>query len=287
MRARLFSLSVLLFATSANAQLRDDVRDARVPIHDPTGGAYTPVTPLFTPAAALPALNVRARAGAEVQPASGGYAALRPVLDLELGLPAGFTLAAGTTWVGGTSLARGEGEGLAGLGAYGQLRWQFLGRGRDEGVLGGVSVSVKANGYRGGEPEIEGSLSLQYRARRFEVGLQGTYGRGLGDEDENDVEARLYLAYRPIPSFALGVSGQLRMGIEDEEREAEREALCRANPSSASCLGDLDALAGVTASYTYERWHLGVLVGGSSIGLARLDDFRVGFYTQASGSVRF
>ncbi|MEZ4390604.1 MAG: hypothetical protein R3A48_05870 [Polyangiales bacterium] len=130
-------------------------------------------------------------------------------------------------------------------------------------------------------------MNFQYRTRRFEGGLQGTYGRGLGEENENDLEARVYLAWRPIPEFALGVSGQLRSGLGDEAEEATRQARCAANPSSNACISETDMIAGATASYTFERWQLGVLVGASSVGLARADDFRVGFYSQAAGSVRF
>lgn len=287
MRACVVSLSIVLITPLVGAQERDGSSAQRVPTQDPTGGAYTPPTALFTPAAALPALNVRARAGVEVQPASGPFSMARPVLDLELGLPAGITLAAGTSWVGGAQLARREEEGVPGLGAYGQVRWQFLGRGRDTGLLGGVSLSVKANGFRGGEPEAEASVSLHYRARRFEAGLQGTYGHSLGEEDESDVEARAFVAWRPLPQLALGLSGQLRAEVGSEGAEAARQTRCTANPGSADCLADLDVIAGATGSYTYERWQLGVLLGASSVGLARADSFRAGFYSQVSGAVRF
>lgn len=287
MRARSVGLSLFLASVSAMAQVGDEAASPRVPTHDPTGGAYTPASPLFVPAAALPSLNVRARAGVELQPASGGFAVARPLVDLELGLPAGFTLAAGATWVGGTQVPRRETEGVAGLGAWGQVRWQFLGRGREHGLLGGAALTVKANGYRGGEPEIEASVSMQYRTRRFEAGLQGTWGRGLGDEDEHDLEARVYAAYRLVPNFALGVAGQLRAGIEGDETEALRAARCRASPGGADCLGELDLIAGLSAQYTWERWQLGVLLGASSIGLSQTEALRFGFYSQASGSVRF
>lgn len=287
MRPSVVTLSLVLLAPLVSAQVRDESSPARVPTQDPTGGAYTAPTPLFTPAASLPSLNVRARAGVEVQPASGAFSMARPILDLELGLPAGITLAAGTTWVGGTQLARREEEGVPGLGAYGQVRWQFLGRGRDTGLLGGASLTVKANGFRGGEPEAEASVSLQFRARRFEAGLQGTYGHSLGEEDESDVEARAFVAWRPLPYLALGISGQLRAEIASQGAEAARQTRCAANPGSADCLADLDVIAGATGSYTYERWQLGVLLGASSVGLARADSFRAGFYSQVSGAVRF
>lgn len=172
MRAPLVALSLVLFVPVVAAQPRDEAPSSRVPMHDPTGGAYTSPSPLYTSAAALPSLNVRARAGVEVQPASGSLSAARPVFDIEVGLFAGFTLAAGTTWVGGSPASSGETEGVPGLGAYGQIRWQFLGRGRDVGLLGGAALSFKANGYRGGEPELEASVNFRCRVRS---------GRGRGD----------------------------------------------------------------------------------------------------------
>lgn len=283
--SRLASLLLSLLPSVASAQQSDVVAPQRVPTHDPTGGAYTPASPLFTPAAALPTWNVRARAGVELQPASGGFALARPLLDLEVGLPAGFTLAAGSAWVGGTP-SRAEVDGVQGLSAYGQVRWQFLGRGRETGLLGGVAVALKANGYRGGEPEVETSVSLHYRAQRFELGLQGTFGQGF-EAGERDLEGRLFAAYRVIPSFALGVSGQVRAEVGDEAEEASRAARCASTPGTSGCNADADLITGVTAHYTMDRWQLGVLVGASSVGLARIDQFRLGFYSQVGGTVRF
>lgn len=280
MRATLFALSVVLTAAPAFGQDRDG-EAPRVPIDDPTGGAYTPPSPIFTPAAALPTLNVRARAGVEVQPA-GGYNAARPLLDVEFGLGRGFTLAAGTTWVGGTPTFD-----ASTLSAYGQVRWQFFGRPDGLGFIGGTALAFKANGYRGGEPEAELSVSLQYRLRRAEFGFQGVLGQGLEEFGERDLEARLYAAWRPIPSLALGASTQLRGELGDEEEEAAREALCRATPGSPACGADVDLIAGGIASFTYERWQVGALVGASSIGLARVDQFTMGFYSSVTGSVRF
>src|SRR5271154_372748 len=73
----------------------------RVPTSDPTGGAYTSPTLLFIPAGAMPVWNVRATVSTELQSPSDVHAGFRPGLGVELGLPVGFTVAAGTNWVGG------------------------------------------------------------------------------------------------------------------------------------------------------------------------------------------
>ena len=83
------------------------------PPDDPTGGAYTTPTLLFTPAAAVPTWNVRIITSLDIQGptpvdklASGACGAnncvgAEPGIGGELGLPGGFTFAAGTVWVGG------------------------------------------------------------------------------------------------------------------------------------------------------------------------------------------
>jgi hypothetical protein len=238
---------------------------------------------LFTPAAALPAWNVRARLGVELQPAAASVPFARPVLDLELGLPAGFTLVAGLNRVGATPAPDRAGDNP---GAYGQLRWQFLGRGRTQGFFGGVAVAVKSGDYRGTNPEVQTSVALQYRGARVEVGLEGAFGQVL-DGAGSSAEARVFAAYRVMPNLALGVAGQLRGEIGEDDDERAREARCAADPRGAGCTVDLDVIVGATASYTWERWQLGVLVGASTVGIARFDQFNAGFYGQATGAVRF
>ncbi|MBL8604096.1 MAG: hypothetical protein JNK72_19365 [Myxococcales bacterium] len=272
----------LCVAPSLWAQARDGAPPAeRVPTHDPTGGAYTAPTALFIPAAALPTLNTRARAGLDVQP-GGSFAAARPFLDVELGLGRGFTVAAGTLWVGGDPPSPADA-----LSPYGQLRYQFLGQGRGTGLLGGASLSVKANGFRGGAPEVEASVSMHLRATRYELGLQGTFGQGLDDRGEHDLEARFFAAWRVAPSLALGVSTQFRFEAGTGAAETAREARCGADDRLAGCYSEGDLTAGATAGYTAGRYQLTALVGGSSIGLARFNTFVMGFYSQLAGSVRF
>jgi hypothetical protein len=79
--------------------------EERVPTDDPTGGAFSSPTLLFIPAAALPAWNVRVTLLSEFQSpyqttdAPRPDAGIRPGGSVELGLPAGFVIAAGTNWV--------------------------------------------------------------------------------------------------------------------------------------------------------------------------------------------
>src|ERR1700722_8804802 len=75
---------------------------------DPTGGAYTTPTLLFVPAAAVPAGTVRVITSLDMQGptaedrlASGTSLGFQPGLGGEVGLPAGFTIGAGTNWAGG------------------------------------------------------------------------------------------------------------------------------------------------------------------------------------------
>src|SRR5258708_285531 len=97
------------------------------PADDPTGGAYTSPTLLFIPAAAVPTWNVRVIASTELQSPSDVHAGFRPGLGGELGLPAGFTIGAGTNWIGGDIDATGRTDFNLGLSPYLQARGHILG----------------------------------------------------------------------------------------------------------------------------------------------------------------
>lgn len=262
----LVALVTLAFPTLAAAQ--DNGGNAQR-FADPTGGAYTSPTPLFTPAAALPSLMPRLTVGADVQSA-GRLDAVRPFVNAELGLPAGFTVAAGTQWLGGDQ------SGANNLTPFAQVRYQIFGRADGMGLLGGAALTYKRVGYHGGENEVEASFSMQYRAQRFEAGVQGTFGQSLEAGGEHDLEARAYAAFRVVPSLALGVSGQVRGDIGEESAaiEAERARLGRS---------EFDFIGGATASYTYQRWQFGALLGTSTLGLYE----QAAFLAQAQGQVRF
>ncbi len=258
----------LLVPASALAQDRGPDTGDR--FNDPTGGAYTSPTPLFTPAAALPSLMPRLTAGVDLQTA-GVLANARPFVNAELGLPAGFTLAAGTQWFGGD-----RATGADQITPFAQVRYQLFGAANGLGWLGGVSLTYKRVGYHGGENELEASYSMQYRTARAEFGVQGTFGQSLEEGEEHDLEARAYAAWRVIPSLALGVSAQVRgdIGNESPEIEASRQAAGRS---------EFDFIGGATASYTWQRWQVGALLGASTLGLYE----QVAMLGQVQGQVRF
>jgi hypothetical protein len=262
------ALTLTLLAPAARAQ-DDGAAAPRVPTSDPTGGAYTSPTLLFTSAAALPPLNVRVTTGVDLQSPSDAFYGVRPLLNAELGLPARFTLAGGTSWVGGDTLSAADG-----FSPFAQVRYQIFGAADGLGALGGASLTYKRVGYRGGENELEASFSFQYRRPRFEFGAQGVFGQSLEEGEEHDLEARVYGAFRVVPSLAVGLSAQLRGDIGEEEEE---RAAARAGRS------EFDLIGGAMASFTSGRWQAGALVGASTIGLYE----RAGFLAQLFGSARF
>ena len=279
MRASLVLAACLAAPSLASAQTRTDAPPPPSRFADPTGGAFTSPTTLFT-SAAVPALDVRVIAGADVQPASGRLDAVRPLLNAELGLGRGFTLGAGTTWFGGDSS-----NAFNNINPYAQVRYQILGDASGTGPLLGASLAYKRIGDLGGENELEASVSFQYRRARFEAGVQGTFGQSLNNGSERDIEARVYAVGRPIPRLALGVAAQVRGDVGEECTTAD-EAACEAEERARLMLmqrAEFDILGGGIASFTYERWQLGTLVGASTLGYYN----NVGFIAQAFGSVRF
>ncbi len=264
------ALTASTLASNATAQEADAPGSSRVPIHDPTGGAYTSPAALFVPAAALPALNARVTVGSAIQPA-GSFDTMRPQLGAELGLGGGFTAAVGSQWFGG-DVART----VNGMTPYVQLRYQLFGAADGMGWQGGTALTGKRVGWHGGDGEVEASFSLQYRTPTWETGIQGTLGQSLVTASEHDVEGRGYLARRVLPSLAVGVAAQVRADVGRESPEAEAQFKARG-------LAEVDVVSGAIASYTFERFQVGALAGVSTLGLYD----RAGFIAQGSGSVRF
>src|SRR5580704_1599994 len=95
--------------------------EGRVPVSDPTGGAYTSPTLLFIPAGAVPAWNVRVTALSEFQ------------------TPAD-TAAAGTNWVGGDVDANGNKKFSLGLSPFFQARLHLYGNANGKGFQLGSSI---------------------------------------------------------------------------------------------------------------------------------------------------
>jgi hypothetical protein len=272
--------SGVCFAASA-AQADDpatsssDVTSAsreRVPTDDPTGGAYTSPTLLFIPAGAMPAWNVRVTALSEFQSpyqssdSPNPDAGVRPGAGVEVGLPFGFTLNAGTNWVGGDVSASGQKEFNLGLSPFAQARLHLYGDRDGMGVQLGTSATYKFVGFEGDPGEMEFAFSAQYRRPHWEAGLQGVLGKDFATTNA-DGEVHAYALYRPIPELGIGGAGQVREGLVVQPGETT-----------------YDLVGGGIASLTISRYQLGLLAGGTTVGL---DQGHVGALGQLFGSARF
>jgi hypothetical protein len=280
MRASLVLAACLAAPSLASAQTRTDAPPPPSRFADPTGGAFTSPTTLFTSAAAVPTLDVRGIAGTAPYLRDGSYPRISDLHGVAQVLGRGFTLGAGTTWFGGDSS-----NAFNNINPYAQVRYQILGDASGTGPLLGASLTYKRIGYLGGENELEASVSFQYRRARFEAGVQGTFGQSLNNGSERDIEARVYAVGRPTPRLALGVAAQVR-GDVGEECTTSDEAACEAEERARLMTmqrAEFDLLGGAIASFTYERWQLGGLFGASTLGYYE----NVGLIAQAFGSVRF
>ncbi len=259
------------------------------PPANPTGGAYTTPTLLFIPAGAVPVWNARVIASIDMQgptapdrlaigATAGGNAklGLQPGLAAEIGLPAGFTLGAGTNWVGGDNAGPNV---LAGLSPYFQLRYHILGDRDGRGFQLGASATYKFVGFGtngASQPsqdpgEIELAVSGQYRQRHYEVGVQVVVGKDFATTDA-DGELHAYAVLRPIPEVALGVASQLRAGLVSQPGEPPA-----------------DVISGGIASVTLGRWQIGALAGESTVGLGLPTTVKVqvGGLGEMFGTARF
>jgi hypothetical protein len=245
----------------------------RVPTDDPTGGAYTSPTMLFIPAGAMPVWNVRVTASSEFQTPSESTAganpdaAIRPGLGVELGLPLGFAVAAGTNWVGGdVNPDTGAKDFNLGISPFAQLRYHILGDASGMGFQLGTSFTYKKVGFEGDPGEGELAISAQYRRSKWEAGLQAVAGKDFATTSM-DVEGHAYALYRVIPQLGLGAAGQFRDGVVVQDGDKT-----------------WDAVGGGIASLTLGRYHLGALAGPTTLGL---DPGHVGALGQIFGSARF
>lgn len=242
----------------------------RSPSDDPTGGAYTTPTLLFIPAGALPVWNVRVITSLDMQGptapdrlASGTSFGIQPGIGGELGLPGGFTLGAGTNWVGGDTSPTPISGGIS---PYAQLRFHVLGDSNGRGVQLGTSLTYKFIGFQGDPGEMELAFSAQYRQRLYEIGLQGVVGKDFATTDA-DGEIHAYALYRPIPEFGIGAAGQVRIALVSQPGETT-----------------YDVLSGALASLTLGRWQVAALVGESTVGL---NQGQVGAFGEVFATVRF
>jgi hypothetical protein len=275
------AIGTAIFATSiaysdrARAQPPAPISDSVTPDEptsgfDPTGGAYTAPTLLFIPAAAVPKWDARTIVSTDIQAPANASAGVRPGLGLEVGLPAGVTLGAGTNWVGGdVNPNTGRTDFNLGLSPYLQARLHLLGDGDGRGWQLGTSAAYKFVGFEGDPGELELASSLQYRAFRYEIGIQVVLGQDLEDAGGHDAELHAYAVYRPVPNLALGAAGQGRVSLSPDEGSGENS---------------YDIIGGTIASFTVSRYQLGVLAGGSTLGL---NQGHVGALGQIFATARF
>jgi hypothetical protein len=224
---------------------------------------------LFIPAGALPSWNARVILSTELQGPSDVHAGFRPGIGAELGLPAGFTVAAGTNWVGGdVNPNTGRTDFNLGLSPYAQARYHILGDKDGRGFQLGTSATYKFVGFEGDPGEGELAVSAQYRMAMVELGLQAVGGKDFGSEAA-DVEAHAYALYRVIPQLGVGAAGQVRVAVISDPQA----------PQSA-----YDAMGGAIGSLTFSRYQVGALAGASTLGLAQ---GHVGALGQLFGTARF
>jgi len=238
------------------------------PPDDPTGGAYTTPTLLFIPAAAVPTWNARVIASVGMQGptpadrlAAGTSLGFQPGIGGEIGLPAGFTLGAGTSWVGGDVSPTPISGGLS---PYAQARYHILGGSR--GLSVGTALTYKVVGFEGDPGEMEVAFSGQYRSPRYELGVQAVFGKDFATTDA-DGELHAYALYRIIPQLGVGAATQFRI-----------------RPLSQPGETTYDVISGAIASLTLGRWQLGALGGETMVGLSR---GRTGGLAELFGSARF
>jgi hypothetical protein len=266
------ALPAFVFFISANA-LAEGVAgpvDSEAAHTDPTGGAYTTPTLLFIPAGSLPTWNVKVITALEAQGptaadrlAIGSSLGFRPSLGGEIGLPAGFTLGAGTAWVGGDTSPTPVSGGIS---PYFQARYHLFGTSDGRGVQLGTSLTYKFVGFRGDPGEFELAFSGQLRERYYEFGLQGVAGKDLATSDA-DAELHAYALYRVIPQLGLGVAGQVRLAVVSQAGDSA-----------------YDVITGAMASLTVSRWQIAGLGGVTTIGL---EQGRVGGLGQVFATARF
>jgi hypothetical protein len=266
------SLAIVLPSRGARAQQAEQTAQPRVPIDDPTGGAYTSPTLLFIPAGALPVWNVRLTASSEFQGPSQSSkqptpdASIRPGLGLELGLPLGITAAAGTNWVGGDVDESGTRKFSLGISPFFQGRVHLYGEKSGYGPQLGSSVTYKFVGFDGDPGELEVALSSQYRQPTWEAGLQVVGGKDFASRD-SDVELHAYALYRVIANVGIGAAAQGRYGVVTEPGESR-----------------YDTMGGGLVSWTFERYQVGALFGWSTL---NLDQGHFGALGQVYAGARF
>ncbi|MFI5298314.1 MAG: hypothetical protein ACHREM_09470 [Polyangiales bacterium] len=257
---------VVMIAPSRSSAADSDASQPVQVVANDTSSAATWVAPtlLVTPAGALPTYGARVTVGTDYASPRGSADSLRPVGAFEIGLGKGFTVGAGTQWIGGD-----VGTGTDGLSPYAQVRLQVFGSPDGEGWVGGAALRYKQVGFGGGEKETEASFATRYRRDRIEVGLEGVFGQSMKDAGEHDVEARAYGVIRPISFLALGLTGQARTSVGETDANSPPRTW--------------DLTGGGIASAVFGTMQLGVMGGATTLNLAS----GVGATGQAFAAYRF
>ena len=238
---------------------------------DPTGGAYTTPTLLFIPAGALPAWNVRVITAVDVQgptppdrlAVGNGRSALDQAWEARIGLPAGFTLGAGTSWVGGhepNAPERSRPVLISRLAIH-------IRRSRRRARLSTGDVSdLQVCRVSGRSRRTGGRVLWPVPGKVLRGGLQPDYRKDFATTDA-DGEIHAYALYRVIPQLGLGGAGQVRIGLVSQPGEIT-----------------YDVVGGAMASLTMGVWQIAGLVGASTLGL---NQGQVGGFGEAFATVRF
>lgn len=252
-----FAFSLSLIAAPAFAQnAPDPVTAPAAPMSesgsDPSstidayGGPWSAPTFTITPAGALPTGSVRAILGVEGQSRIQARDAIRPLFAVSAGLGRGFTIELGSRWLGG------ENRDVNSHAPHLLARWQIFGPRTGDGLTGSVALRFKWVGFTGREPELEASYTMQYRTRKFDLGGEAVFGFGLAEE-ERDAELRAYAMGRVLRWLSVGVSGQARVDLSDEDGDRP--------PSTGP---GYDLRGGATASVTVDRYQVSMVAGASN-----------------------
>ncbi|MFI5298373.1 MAG: hypothetical protein ACHREM_09765 [Polyangiales bacterium] len=261
-----FVAALVTFCVPAFADDTDRVGATKVAVTDDASAAAVWLAPtlLVTPAGALPTYGARVTVGTDYAAPRGSVDALRPVGAFEIGLGKGFTIGAGTQWIGGDT-----GTGSDGLSPYAQVRLQLFGAPDGEGWVGGAAIRYKQVGFGGAEKETEASFATRYRRNAIELGLEGVFGQSMKDAGEHDVEARAYGVVRPLSFLAVGLTGQARTSIGETDANSPARTW--------------DLTGGGIVSAVFDTMQVGVLAGATTLNLAS----GVGATGQAFAAYRF
>jgi hypothetical protein len=153
-----------------------------------------------------------------------------------------------------------------GISPYLQARYHIAGARDGRGLHLGTSLTYKFVGFEGDPGELETAISAQYRETRYELGLEGVFGKDFATTDA-DAEIHAYAIYRVLPQLGIGGAGQVRVGLVTQPDD----------PTA-------DVVGGAIASLTIAKWQVAGLGGVTTVGL---DKGKVGGLGQVFATARF